>query len=377
MSSNFVNSHQCVGLNRVGKYLQPARRLWGAGVPPAGQSLGQPAGGTPAPHNEPWRRWTGMVGADATRLSWKERKRGIRRLLKRIEMKIVVTTSVVKDAATSVVKTKRLKSLLQSEWTTDLDAWARTRAAGRSLESICVEFGISNRQLNALTREYNSMSASEIIDGYKIGGLRKILGAQLREAAFSLWGAPGEFAKRRCLVPQASSLLDYSKPASRAGRMPAVQTKRSRYFRTRPSEFFGVLPGDEERLRISELLGKLDVLREELDWRVDNLALQLGFENAGAFRRACLNVMGRTLEQLERILAKDVVDYYLAAEDKELRELARRSTGRLDSLPHIYAAREIYCGDAEVKPEAPYLDRWSAAKFAKPEWIKAMRMEFG
>ena len=106
-------------------------------------------------------------------------------------------------------------------------------------------------------------------------------------------------------------------------------------------------------------------------------AVQLGFENAGAFRRACMNVMGRTMEQLERILARDVVEYYLAAEDRELRELARCNTGRLDSLPHIYAAREIYCGDAEVKPEAPFLDRWSAAKFAKPEWLKAMRKEFG
>ena len=48
-------------------------------------------------------------------------------------------------------------------------------------------------------------------------------------------------------------------------------------------------------------------------------------------------------------------------------------------MPHhiIYAAREIYCGDSEVVPEEPFLDRWSAAEFAKPEWIEAMRKEFG
>ena len=432
MSSRFVNSHQYVGLNRVGKYFKtvpekgPERS---AGVSPASRSE-KHAGETPALPNEKWRRWTGMVGADADRLSWKERKRGIRRLLKRIEMKIVVTTSVVKDAATSVVKTKRLKSLLQSEWATDLDEWARTKCAGRSLESICVEFGISRRQLNALTREYNSMSAGEIIGGYKIGGLRQILAAQLREAAFGLWGPPGEFAKRRCMVggpvsrvddgvprheaqrsvaPARGTILEKAGASGARGHATALRSvawhpgkgdianraqsrrelsppKRSRYFRTQPWEFLGVLPGDEERLRISELLGKLDALREDLDWRVDNLALQLGFENAGAFRRACMNVMGRTLEQLERILARDVVEYYLAAEDRELRELARRNTARVANsrLPvaHIAAeivfrAREIYCGDAEVKPEAPFLDRWSATKFAKPEWIKAMQKEFG
>jgi hypothetical protein len=160
--------------------------------------------------------------------------------------------------------------------------------------------------------------------------------------------------------------------------------KRSRYFRTRPSEFYGVLPGDEERIRVSELLGKLDALRDECDWYGENLAIQLGFENLGALKRACLNVMGRTLAQLERILAREIVEYYLAAEDKELRELARRNPDGAESpalccvpAEFIFRAREIYCGDAEIKPTPPFLDRWSAAKFAKPEWIESMRKEFG
>ena len=85
MSVSFEKSHQHVCLNRVGKYYKtvpekgPENRR--TGVPPVLPA----SGGTPEGRNEKWRRWTGIVGADAERLSWKQRKRGIRRLLKQIE----------------------------------------------------------------------------------------------------------------------------------------------------------------------------------------------------------------------------------------------------------------------------------------------------
>jgi hypothetical protein len=88
--------------------------------------------------------------------------------------------------------------------------------------------------------------------------------------------------------------------------------------------------------------------------------------------------MGRSLEQLEKILAHEIVDYYLAAEDRKLREIAMAADGNYgtDGNNVIYAAREIYgCGDDA--PEPPFLDRWSANEFAKPDWLTAMQEKFG
>src|SRR5205814_4653239 len=113
--------------------------------------------------------------------------------LKKIEIKIASGLEKQFSVATP-------KCGVRNGWGGDLDGWARTLSAGRSLESICVEFGISRGQLNALTREYSAMSAADVIDGYKLGGLKKILIAQLRQAAFGLWGVAGDFAQRRCMV---------------------------------------------------------------------------------------------------------------------------------------------------------------------------------
>ena len=155
----------------------------------------------------------------------------------------------------------------------------------------------------------------------------------------------------------------------KAGGTPALH-KRSRYFRTTAAEFFGREEWEEQSLRVSELLGALDSLREENDWRIQAFAVRLGFETVGKFRAACLMVMGRTLEQLERVLAHEVVHYYLAAEDLALRKLA----GREDELG--VRAREVYWGAEEI-PIEPFLDRWSAFEAAKPGWLVKMREEFG
>src|SRR5205814_623821 len=150
-------------------------------------------GETPALRNEKWRRWTGIVGADAQRLTWKQRRRGVRRLIRQIER--TVALGLEKQGTISAPKCG-----MRSNWGGDLDGWSRVQCAGRSVESICVEFGIARGQLNALTREYSAMSAADVIDGYKLGGLKKILIAQLRQAAFGLWGVAGDFAQRRCMV---------------------------------------------------------------------------------------------------------------------------------------------------------------------------------
>jgi hypothetical protein len=83
-------------------------------------------------------------------------------------------------------------------------------------------------------------------------------------------------------------------------------------------------------------------------------------------------VFGRTLAQIERALATEVVQFYLCAEDRELRAIA--CSDRLSV--EVARARELYHGD-EAKPEAPFVDEW--AKFAelKAEWLSRMWDEFG
>jgi hypothetical protein len=53
---------------------------------------------------------------------------------------------------------------------------------------------ISRARLTMLTREYCGLTAQELVDGFKVRGLRKHLTVRLREAAERLWGLPGSFA---------------------------------------------------------------------------------------------------------------------------------------------------------------------------------------
>src|SRR5437660_12354118 len=129
MSSRFVNSHQHVGINRVGAYYKTVPEKG-----PVAPTLLSGNGDRSVPatsRNEPWRRWTGIVGADAQRLSWKQRKRGIRRLLKQIQMRIAAGLE-------KQFSVKTPKCGIRNAWGGDVDGWARPLSAGRSLESICV-----------------------------------------------------------------------------------------------------------------------------------------------------------------------------------------------------------------------------------------------
>src|SRR5262245_51626460 len=116
MSISFEHSHQRVGLNRVGLYMQPAldeRPL------NCRQDAGDTGGETPAVRNEPWRRWTGMVGSDENRLTWKQRKRGIRRLLRQIERRVAAWRNL-----TNYTTAERLCA---NEWANELGNWARSK----------------------------------------------------------------------------------------------------------------------------------------------------------------------------------------------------------------------------------------------------------
>src|SRR5437870_2318111 len=131
MPISFTNSHQHVGLNRVGTYYKT--------VPEKGP--GTSAGLRAPPTNEPWRRWTGIVGADADRLTWKQRKRGIRRLLKQIQQRVCQIGPQLGATRPAVGTGASAGRILTSQWPSELGNWARTKSAGRTLESICAEFG--------------------------------------------------------------------------------------------------------------------------------------------------------------------------------------------------------------------------------------------
>ena len=360
----FDISHQHVGLNRVGVFLQTARTK-GPGNPTPSPSPFHREGRTAAQKlNEPWRRVSNLVGKNAETRDHKLRKRGAKLLFAWIGKRVC--------AERDVIFGRRLKAAeLTEEWASlDADSWKRVELGGRSVDSFCAQLGISRARLTGLFNETLGLSAIDVVDGFKIRGLRKLLIGQLREAALSLWDAPGEFAKRRCMGGEREEEEEALRAPFFAGGPPAPHKKRRRYFRTRAGEFLGLEDGADERLRVSELLGKLDALREENDFRIAAFALRLGFDSSAAFRKACLNVTGRTLEQLERVLAHEIVAYYLAAEDRELREIA----GRDDEFG--FRAREIY-GCGEESPCAPFLDRWSACETAKPAWVAKMREEFG
>ena len=376
----FNVSYQHAGLNRCGVFLQTARTK---GPERKAQSAKQ----TAEKVNEPWRRISDLVGVNAETRDPSVRKRCVRKLVAWIDRRVSTERAEIE-------KFELMQANLTGAWGEDVGEWRRVSHGGRSVESLCVQLGMTPAKLTALTKEVLGITAGELLDGFKIRGLRKFLTGQLREAASRMWGDPGSFAARRCLceaddapagrsgapgkkvVARRASFFAGGTPAPHsrggfaAGGTPALHKKRSRYFRTRASEFLGLEDWEEERLRVSELLGSLDALREENDFRIAAFAMRLGFETVSKFRAACLNVTGRTLEQLERVLANEIVHYYLAAEDLALRKLSRRD----DVLG--FQAREIYWGCEKI-PDEPFLDRWSAHEAGKPEWLSKMREAFG
>ena len=103
------------------------------------------------------------------------------------------------------------------------------------------------------------------------------------------------------------------------------------------------------------------------DFHLESWAISLGYENGAKLKRACLNVLGRTLEKLERALAMEVVQFYFCAEDRELREIALRDDGSVITG----RARELYHGD-DAKPEEPFVDEYAKFEELKAEWLSRM-----
>jgi hypothetical protein len=144
--------------------------------------------------------------------------------------------------------------------------------------------------------------------------------------------------------------------------------KRSRYFRMRAEDYASEERYEERARRVEELVA---VMRRNFD--MEDWAARVGFANAARLKRACLNVVGRSLRAIERAFAEEVVRYYICAEDKVLRLMACRDE---EKNPRVIRARWVYA-KTEFAPKEPFLDEWSKAEELASEWLKEMRNAFG
>ncbi len=135
----------------------------------------------------------------------------------------------------------------------------------------------------------------------------------------------------------------------------------------RPEEYAAEERYEERERRIGELAREV---RREFD--LESWAVSAGFGSGARLKRACVNVLGKSLRTLERQLAAEVVRYYLCAEDKALREVAMAKGDN----PDVIRARWVY-NESEDPPTEPFLDEWSKAEAFARDWLEKMRGEFG
>jgi len=321
---------------------------------------------------ELWRRKTSMTLELEPFMDDRERREGLKRLVKWIEDAVSHRGDAEARSRATALQIENCKFQnanwnggddvcedddrearkamgLGAEWRMDAEAWARVRACGVSVEALCERLGMSRARLTRLCREYCNLSAQEVIDGFRLRGLKNVLLARMREAARQMWGAPGYFAAFKC-----EGFLDCE------GRR--VDPDTAPHFESRDVERW-----EERKRRIGELATRI---RRGFDGEA--FAARMGYLSEARLKRACLNVFGRRMESIERIFSSEIVDYYLAAEDREMRALARREP----AIAATYRAREVYHGREEA-PDEPFLDRWSAAEVFNAEWLRRMRGEFG
>jgi len=241
------------------------------------------------------------------------------------------------------------------------------------VESLCAELQITRARLTMLTKEYCGLTAQELVDGFKVRGLRKLLVVRFRDAAERMWGWPGNFAAWKY---QGFRVPSRKLGAETGGGRDAetrrwgdagTRGKRSRYFRMRPEEYAAEGRGEERERRIGELAREV---RREFD--LESWAASAGFGSGARLKRACVNVLGKSLRTLERQLAAEVVRYYLCAEDKALRIVAMAKGDN----PDVIRARWVY-NESEDPPTEPFLDEWSKAEELAKDWLERMKAAFG
>jgi hypothetical protein len=212
---------------------------------------------------------------------------------------------------------------------------------------VCQDYNISIHQLNLLSREYRGVNAMELIDGLRVKPVMPALAEMLKGYASELWLTPGNYVnflisekKLRVSCCESKFFVD-----------PAADWRKAELYETRA-----------ERL---EALTKLfdEGWKRGANCR-DGFAVKLGFRGFKELNRACLNVCGKSVRQLAYDIMREIVEFYLAAEIRELRKLAC-----VDSQSHgVMRARYLYGGDCEM-PSAPFFDLWETQD---PAWLERM-----
>jgi hypothetical protein len=349
------------------------------------------AAAAPSHLNEPWRRVTGITVELEPHMDRRERRAGIGALFDKIKLEYLdAGISAVMEAAagnsgwvhpSSASANGCARRLLPQGEEEKLGAslsagggpltprtngcasalspggegfgvWASEGSTRQVLGLVCQDYNISAYQLNLLAREYRGVTATELIDGLRVKPVMGALADLLKGYAYELWLTPGNYVN--CLITD-KKLRVYSCD-SKFFVDPAEDWRKAEIYETRAE--------------------RLEALTAEFDkgWNRgmnsrDGFAVKLGFRSFSELNRACLNVYGKTVRQLAYDIMKDIVEFYLAAEIRELRQLAC-----VDSQSHgVMRARYIYGGDCE-KPVGPFFDLWEtsdAGWLSKMEgWLK-------
>ncbi|HYG76360.1 MAG TPA: hypothetical protein VEK08_15250 [Planctomycetota bacterium] len=353
-------AHQFAGLNRTGAFRKPS--------PYKAQRR---TSDEPAPAAEPGAEWQRDF-AQLENNSADERRAGLARLVQ--ALKETARTRLQHRDAANREDTEKGK-----DWRTatlgctvnalpEVNQWARVVNMGTPLDAFCAQYDMPRATLSRLTRMHCGLSASELVDGFRLAGLKNALLDQLRHAARRLWGAPGSLAERLMVegaLARPRSLLN-------------ATMERSKFFGANEPNWESLRGTSEERTE--QLVAELQQLRRSGDmatpqrcFDLTSLAVSLGFEAASSLRRACATVYGQPISAIERVLAAEIVDYYLCAEEKVLRDAASHA----EESAIVCRARYLYSGDEDYRPEPPYVDRWSSAEFFRGGWLSAMQDAFG
>jgi len=229
------------------------------------------------------------------------------------------------------------------------ETWACAGGFGGDVERVCARLGMSEARFTRLTKAFLNVSARELTEGIRLRGVRETLRSHVCEAANVLWGEPGARTYLR--------VMDEELKVTRPG---------GHWFVWSPERFAREELSVERKRRVEELFARV-----ERGWRSggfdrDAFALSLGFASFAKFRRACVNVDGETPRQKIWRLCCEVVEYYLAAEAKVLRDLAMAERETTETI----RARWLYSG--ETARCAASTDYWGAMEYGQRELLEEM-----
>lgn len=187
------------------------------------------------------------------------------------------------------------------------------------LATICFELGIARRKLSSYSKELTGMAAHEIIDKIRAEDVK----AKMREDLV-------KFVRRNWPHPGGGNRHDW------------------KYSSSLRWEFYWTLRRQRDGAP---------------DYEASVVAMEYGFPNEARYRRACVLCYGKTPRQLAFEILQAIADYFWCAFELNERRQALHYPDR-NPKTREYAAK-------------PFGDAWALARRERPEWLAAMRGEFG